>query len=105
VSGHELGFRVTRLVAHLEHVIRNEDEVDGVMEYESLLNSILANHPDPVVCTYDLNKIGAGVVRDVLRTHPMVVVGGLLKENPYFLPPDRFLREVQERRRYQSKTL
>lgn len=29
----------------------------------------------------------------------MVIIGGLLQENPFFVPPDEFLRELQERRR------
>lgn len=34
---------------------------------------------------------------DILRTHPMVIVGGILQENPLFVPPDEFLKEIQER--------
>ncbi len=34
---------------------------------------------------------------DILRTHPMVVVGGRLRENPFFVPPDEFLRELRTR--------
>jgi hypothetical protein len=102
-KGYEFGFRVTRFVAHLEHTTRNEQDVDAAMEYESRLNYILPTYPHPIVCAYDLNKVDGGVVRDVLRTHPMVVVEGVMKENPFFLPPDRFLREVRERRRNQKK--
>src|SRR5437764_706433 len=25
---------------------------------------------------------------DIMRTHPMVIVGGVLRENPFFVPPD-----------------
>ena len=34
---------------------------------------------------------------DILRTHPMVIIGGILQENPFFVPPDEFLRELRER--------
>jgi hypothetical protein len=34
---------------------------------------------------------------DIMRTHPMVIVGGLLQENPFFVPPDQFLAELRER--------
>lgn len=34
---------------------------------------------------------------DILRTHPMVIIGGILQENPFFVPPDIFLRELRER--------
>lgn len=52
---------------------------------------------DPVICVYDLAKLSGAVVVDVLRTHPMVVIGGLLQENPFFVPPDEFLRQLWER--------
>ena len=32
-----------------------------------------------------------------MRTHPMIVIGGILQENPFFVPPDEFLRELRER--------
>jgi hypothetical protein len=32
-----------------------------------------------------------------LRTHPTVLIGGILHENPFFVPPDDFLRELRER--------
>lgn len=34
---------------------------------------------------------------DILRTHPMVIVGGILQENPFFVPPDEMLRELRNR--------
>ncbi len=34
---------------------------------------------------------------DVLRTHPMVIIGGILQQNPFFVPPDEFLSELRER--------
>jgi hypothetical protein len=27
----------------------------------------------------------------------MVIIGGTLQENPFFVPPDEFLRELRER--------
>jgi hypothetical protein len=32
-----------------------------------------------------------------MRTHPMVIIGGLLQQNPFFVPPDQFLAELRER--------
>lgn len=44
-------------------------------------------------------QFGANVVLDILRTHPMVIIGGILQENPFFVPPDEFLRELRQRAR------
>ena len=35
---------------------------------------------------------------DILRTHPMVIIGGTLQKNPFWVPPDEFLRELEARR-------
>ena len=32
-----------------------------------------------------------------MRTHPMIIVGGMLQVNPFFVPPDEFLAELRER--------
>ena len=34
---------------------------------------------------------------DILRTHPMVIIGGVLQSNPFWVPPDEFLRELSAR--------
>jgi hypothetical protein len=36
-------------------------------------------------------------VVDIMRTHPMIIIGGILQENPFFIPPDEFLRTLRER--------
>jgi hypothetical protein len=28
----------------------------------------------------------------------MIILGGILQENPFFLPPEQFLQELRERR-------
>ncbi len=35
---------------------------------------------------------------DIMRTHPMVIIGGLLQENPFFVPPEEMLEELSRRR-------
>ena len=33
-----------------------------------------------------------------MRTHPMLIIGGILHENPFFVTPDEFLQELRIRR-------
>jgi hypothetical protein len=58
---------------------------------------VIPKYEGPVICTYDLTKFGASVVMDALRTHPFVIIGGLLQENPFFVSPDQLLLEIRER--------
>ena len=92
------GYPATRIVAHMEWALLDRPGVDDLVEYETRVNYVLLKYDDPVICTYDLSKFGAAVVFDVLRTHPMVIIGGVLQENPFFVPPDQFLLELRERR-------
>jgi hypothetical protein len=51
-----------------------------------------------VICAYDLSKFGASTVMYALRTHPIVIIGGLMQENPFYVEPDQFLREIRGQR-------
>jgi hypothetical protein len=72
--------------------------VDDLIEFEALVNYVILKYEDTVICAYDLSRFGASVVIDALRTHPVVILGGMLQENPFFVPPDQFLLEIRERR-------
>ena len=98
--GRQQGFPLTRLVGHAEWVAGNWP-VDFV-EYEARLNYVLPQCKDPVICTYDLAKFGGNVLVDIIRTHPMIIMGGVVQENPFFVPPDEFLRELSLRNASQA---
>ena len=98
-SGAASGYPLTRLVALMEWALLDKPGVDDLLEYETRLNYVLPKYDDPVICTYDLSKFGANMVMDIMRTHPVVIIGEVLQENPFFVPPDQFLLEIRERRR------
>jgi hypothetical protein len=89
--------RLTRLVANMEWALEELPGVHDIVEYETRLNQVLPAYHDPVVCTYDLSRFDASVVIDVMRTHPMVIIGGILQENPFYVPPAEMLKELEER--------
>jgi hypothetical protein len=97
-DGPRLGFRLSRAIGHMEWALEERPGVEDLVEYEALLNYILPRYYEPIICVYDLAKFGGAVVVDILRTHPMVIIGGILHENPFFVPPDEFLRELREQR-------
>jgi hypothetical protein len=97
-SANTAGYPLTRLLAHMEWALLDKPGVDNLVEYETRLNYVLPKYNDPVICTYDLWKFPASLVMDIMRTHPVVIIGGILQENPFFIPPDQFLLELRERR-------
>jgi hypothetical protein len=96
-AGKQQGFGLTRLWANMEWALEDLPGVHDIVEYETRLNYILPKYDDVVVCTYDVTKFSASVVMDIMRTHPQVIVGGVLRENQFYAPPDEFLRELRDR--------
>ena len=45
----------------------------------------------------DASLFDGDFIVDILRTHPLVYLGGMLQENPFFVPPSRFLAERDAR--------
>lgn len=91
-------FGMSRLMGNMEWALETLPGVTHIVEYETKLNYVLPQYEDPVICVYDLNKHSGSVVMDILRTHPMVIMGGVLQENPLYVPPDEFLRELKSRK-------
>ena len=96
-AGAELGFPLTRMIAHAEAAVDDWKSGNEWVEYEMRLNSVLPNYEDPVICTFDANLLTVPHAIDILRTHPMVIIGGVLVENSFFTRPQDFIREVQAR--------
>ena len=97
-SGAGAGYARTKLVGHhMDWLFRDEPAVKNLVEYEARLNGLLSKYDDPVVCNYDLSKFGASVALDIMRTHPLVIIGGILRENPFFVPPEQYLDEMRAR--------
>jgi MEDS: MEthanogen/methylotroph, DcmR Sensory domain len=97
-SGPAAGYAQTRFLGHMEWALVDLPGVEDLIEFETRVNYVIPKYDDIVICAYDLSKFSAAVVMDALRTHPVVIVGGLLQENPFFVPPDQFLLEIKDRR-------
>jgi hypothetical protein len=97
IRGKGEGYPLTRLIAHMEWALEDVPGVHDIVEYETRLSHVIARHDDAVICTYDATRFGGGVIVDILRTHPLVIVGGFVQENPFYVPPDQLLAELRAR--------
>lgn len=88
-----------RLVADMGWAAEVQDVSHLLLEYESRANLLERKQTHFVICVYDIAKFGGDFVIDVLRTHPMVLVGGVLHMNPFFVPAAEFLEELRSRDR------
>ena len=91
------GFPLSRIVCQMDWAADGRSHIGNLVEFESRVNNLWRSHDDAIVCVYDLAKFGGDTVVDIMRTHPMIIIGGILQHNPFFVPPEQFLRELRER--------
>jgi hypothetical protein len=56
-------------------------QVPGMPEfirYETELNRYAARHAQSILCLYDLTRYGAGVIVDLLRVHPIILLSAVV---------------------------
>jgi MEDS: MEthanogen/methylotroph, DcmR Sensory domain len=90
------GYSFCRLVGEMTWALRDAPGVEHLVGYESALNRVTCSSPVVVLCLYDLDRFGGEVVVNVVKTHPQVLIQGILVENPYYVGPDDFLRPVPD---------
>jgi MEDS: MEthanogen/methylotroph, DcmR Sensory domain len=93
-SGTAAGYPLTRLVGHhMDWLFLDKPATYNLVEYEARLNHVLSKYDDPVICNYNPSKFGATVAMDIMRTHPLVIIGGLLRRTrSSFLPSSSSMR-------------
>ncbi len=92
------GFPLSRIICRMDWAADDQSTIEKLVGFESRVNDVWRQHDDAVICVYDLAKFGGDTVVDIMRTHPMVIIGGILHQNPFFVPPEVFLGELRERR-------
>lgn len=86
------GFSRVRMMGHMEWVFEGRPGVERVIDYESRVNHLLNQLQQPAICVYDLNRFSGSEVMDVLRAHPYAICDGVLRENPFYVPPEELRR-------------
>jgi MEDS: MEthanogen/methylotroph, DcmR Sensory domain len=92
------GYPLSRIICHMDWAADSRSHLDTLVEFESRVNDVWSRHDDVVICVYDLARFSGAIVMDMIRTHPMIVIGGILQENPFYVPPKEFLSEYRRRR-------
>jgi MEDS: MEthanogen/methylotroph, DcmR Sensory domain len=96
------GYPRSRIVCRMDWAGGDAAQLEDVIQFESRINDVWNRHDDVVICSYNLTRFGGDTLIDILRTHPMVIVGGILHQNPFYVPPALFLDERRGRRKTQT---
>jgi hypothetical protein len=88
---HHDGFEFVRNSGDTTGVAELFEDFDEFARYETHINRLSAQYPQTVLCLYDVSLVSGGIMLDLLRTHPKLLLRGVLIENPHCLTPDEYL--------------
>jgi hypothetical protein len=98
-AGRDTGFGRMRVMGNMNWVFTGIPGAADILEYEAEVNDVLTRNRQPAVCVYDIAKLSGSMMMDILRTHPLTLIGGVVQENPFYTPPAQMLQELRERKR------
>jgi hypothetical protein len=84
------GYTFARLGAEATWWVPQMSGVDELIRYESELNRFTSRYALSMLCMYELSKFDGGVVVELLKVHPRLLLYGMIFENPYYLTPDEY---------------
>jgi PAS domain S-box-containing protein len=98
------GFSGLRATGEMTWALGAEIGCDRLIEYEALLNDLLIKSRSTFICQYNRTRFDPAVIHDVLRTHPIAILGDQVCPNPYYEPPELVrYTEPQPSAEYQRK--
>jgi two-component system sensor histidine kinase UhpB len=89
------GLSALRILGDLSWALQGDTSTDSFLEYESSLNRFVRGHNARIICQYRRHPNPPQFILGIIRAHPVVVYGGLVSKNPYYVPPEEFLKPNQ----------
>jgi len=79
-----------RVAAEMTWVFGEDPSVEDLVDYEGKVNELFSGGDIVAVCQYDEARFPPAVIRDVVRTHPMLIRDNVVSHNVYYTPPGEF---------------
>jgi hypothetical protein len=93
----DAGYPRVRIMGNMDWVFSHVGTDRDLLAYEAEVNEVLSTNRQPAVCVYDLAKLSGSMMMDLLRTHPLTLINGLVQENPFYIPASEMLVEIDKR--------
>jgi len=86
------GYHATRGAGEMSWVLHGHPGSNRFIEYEAKLNrDVYPKYPTIGLCQYEWQRFGLPLLLDVICTHPTIMIGTKVYDNPYYIPAAEFL--------------
>ncbi len=93
-DGRAQGYETMRVTGDVSWLVQYRVAADTWERWEAALNEALAGQPMVVVCQYARRQVPGSMVVTALETHPYVILGDAIHENPFYVPAPGALAEI-----------
>ena len=83
-DGQRQGYETMRMATDMSWLMSGRADLEVWEEYEGRLTQEVAGLPVVMVCQYDRRQVSGSIVVAAFRTHPIVVLGDTIHENPFY---------------------
>lgn len=84
-------YRGVRGAAEMTWQLGGDPGTERLLEYESKMNDqLFPKHSVLGMCQFNVRRFSPEMLKEILFTHPVVVVGGLVCQNLYYTPPGEY---------------
>ncbi len=85
------GYTALRVTGEMGWLVGGISNAELLIEYEALLGEFFQESYCVALCQYQRQQCSSDFLLEVLRTHPLAVVGAEIYDNFYYMPPDELL--------------
>jgi len=86
---------VSTWLGEMAWAVAEETAPETLIEFEAKINYFVRDHDVRTLCQYRREHFSPELILGIIRTHPVVVYGGIVCKNPYYVPPEEFLKPNQ----------
>ncbi len=98
----EEGYSALRITTEMSWALRGYSGAERVLEYESKLNqNLFTAYPCIALCQYDRWKFAPETIKGVVLTHPLLIRGGQIYHNFYYIESYEYLNHKKGEREVQ----
>jgi hypothetical protein len=99
------GWDSVRTVIDMTWLTRGIATSKDILKYEAACDAVFTFQNAPIigVFQYDYSKLSGAVVVELLKLHPIAIVGNFIKRNPYYLNSEGYLKRILKFDREQRK--
>ncbi len=95
-QAHRDGWQGVRISIDMTWLTRDVATPEQILKYEAAADAVFTFQNAPIIALmhYDYSKLPGALVVELLKLHPIAVVGKYIKRNPYYLNSEQYLLKI-----------